>query len=247
MGTAETDIDTLQASDAQQTSKISALEADMNNVKPRVGQLESDVGTLGTKVDQHTQSINGLTADMDGKQDKLTAGTNITISNNVISATGGAPQWKVLQSATASSLRTIYEMSSTAITVKKTFRVKVCFGTLNYEGGIHATLSSIEKGVYAINSNKSVCCVGAGATMAQEGNTNGTLFIGWCLSKYKDANTGSALQLGVGSNIPISLIAKDYQIPTSFVSYDVNVDSVTTFTSPSNGGKYTFCIEYLDE
>ena len=249
MGTAETDIDTLQASDSQQTTKISALEADMNNVKPRVGQLESDVGTLQTKVDQHTQSINGLTADMDGKQDKLTAGTNITISsNNVISATGGAPQWKVLQSATASSLRGIYEMSASAITVKKTFRIKVCFGTWSYEGGVHATLGSIEKGVYAIDLiNKSVCSVGAGATMVQEGNTNGTLFIGWCLSKYKDNNTGSALQLGVGSNIPMALIGRDYQIPTNYVHYDVNVDSATTFTSPSNGGVYTFCIEYLDE
>lgn len=90
MGTAETDIDTLQASDAQQTSKISALEADMNNVKPRVGQLESDVGTLNTKVDQHTQSISGLATDIDNlrtsKQDKLTAGTGITIDNNVISS-----------------------------------------------------------------------------------------------------------------------------------------------------------------
>ena len=91
MGTAETDIDTLQASDAQQTSKISALEADMNNVKPRVGQLESDVGTLGTKVDQHTQSISGLSTDVNGlktsKQDKLIAGSGITIDQNVISST----------------------------------------------------------------------------------------------------------------------------------------------------------------
>ena len=115
MGTAETDIDTLQASDAQQTSKISALEADMNNVKPRVGQLESDVGTLGTKVDQHTQSISGLSTEVNGlktkvdqhtqsisglstdvnglktsKQDKLTAGNNIVIENNVISAVQGS-------------------------------------------------------------------------------------------------------------------------------------------------------------
>ncbi len=92
MGTAETDIDTLQASDAQQTSKISALEADMDNVKPRVGQLESDVGTLGTKVDQHTQSISGLSTVVDSlkdtKQDELTAGENIKIENNVISASG---------------------------------------------------------------------------------------------------------------------------------------------------------------
>ena len=243
MGTAETDIDTLQASDAQQTSKISALEADMNNVKPRVGQLESDVSALQTKVDQHTQSINGLTADMDGKQDKLTAGTNITISNNVISATGGAPQWKVLQSATASSLRGIYEMSSTAITVKKTFRIKVCFGTTNYEGGVHATLGSIEKGVYAIDASKKVCCVGAGLTMVQEGDTNSTLFIGWCLSRYKDANSDSKLQLGIGYNTQ-TLIGKDYYIDPNSVQYNVNIDSISTFPSY---GSCAFCIEYLDE
>ena len=91
MGAAETDIDTLQASDAQQTSKISALEVDMNNVKPKVGQLESDVGTLETKVDQHTQSISGLSTEVNGlktsKQDKLIAGSGITIDQNVISST----------------------------------------------------------------------------------------------------------------------------------------------------------------
>ncbi len=86
IGTAETDIDTLQASDAQQTSKISALESDMNNVKPRVGQLESDVGTLETKVNQHTQSISGLSTEVNGlktsKQDKLIAGSGITIASD---------------------------------------------------------------------------------------------------------------------------------------------------------------------
>ena len=101
MGAAETDIDTLQASDAQQTSKISALEADMNNVKPRVGQLESDVGTLGTKVDQHTQSISGLSTEVNGlktsKQDKLTAGENISIQDNVISAQSYVPTQRVIR------------------------------------------------------------------------------------------------------------------------------------------------------
>ena len=245
MGTAEQDIDTLQASDAQHTTKISALEADMNNVKPRVGQLESDVSALQSKVTQHTQSINGLTADMDGKQDKLTAGDNITISsNNVISATSGAPQWKVLQSATPTTLRGLYEVSSSAITVKKTFRVKVCFRTLNYNGAVHATLGSIEKGVYAVDPNKDVCSVGAGATMAQEGNTNGAIFIGWCLSRSKDNNTGSSLKFGYGYNIQVDLISRDYQIPTSLVRYDVNVDSVKISTLSQY---YVFCIEYLDD
>lgn len=103
MGTAETDIDTLQASDAQQTSKISALEADMNNVKPRVGQLESDVGTLETKVDQHTQSIGALSTDVNGlktsKQDKLTAGENIVIQGNVISAESYTPVTRIINGA----------------------------------------------------------------------------------------------------------------------------------------------------
>lgn len=90
MGTAEGEIDTLQASDAQQTARISALEADMDNVKPRVGQLESDVGALQTKSSQNTQAINDVAADVNGlktsKQDRLTAGTGITIDNDVISS-----------------------------------------------------------------------------------------------------------------------------------------------------------------
>ena len=94
MGTAETDIDTLQASDAQQTSKISALESDMSNLKPRVGQLESDVGTLETKVNQHAQSISGLET---SKQDKLTAGENISIQDNVISAQSYVPTQRVIR------------------------------------------------------------------------------------------------------------------------------------------------------
>ena len=249
---------------------ISTNTNDINGLKDRMATAEGQIATHDTKINQHTQGINGLTTDVNGlktdvnglktdvnglktdvnglnnsKQDKLTAGTNITITNDVISAKG-APQWKVLQSATPSSLRTIYEMSASAITVKKTFRIKVCFGTINYDGGVHATLGSIEKGVYAINPNKSVCCVGAGATMVKEGNTNSALFIGWCLSKSKDPNTGSSLDLGFGYNIQISLIGKDYQINTSMVSYDVNVDNCNTFNG-SGSGPYTFCIEYLDE
>ena len=101
MGTAETDIDTLQASDAQQTSKISTLEADMNNVKPRVGQLESDVGTLETKVDQHTQSISGLSTDVNGlktsKQDKLIAGSGITIGSDGKTISSAGPTYRTLE------------------------------------------------------------------------------------------------------------------------------------------------------
>ena len=270
MSTAEGQISTNETNINQHTQSINGLSTDVNDLKSRMSTAEGQISTNETNINQHTQSINGLSTDVNGlktdvnglktdvnglktdvnglnnsKQDKLTAGTNITITNDVISAKG-APQWKVLQSATPSSLRTIYEMSASAITVKKTFRIKVCFGTINYDGGVHATLGSIEKGVYAINPNKSVCCVGAGATMVKEGNTNSALFIGWCLSKSKDSNTGSSLDLGFGYNIQVSLIGKDYQINTSMVSYDVNVDNCNTFNG-SGSGPYTFCIEYLDE
>ena len=262
MATAEGQIATHETKINQHTQSINGLTTDVNGLKTDVNGVKTDVNGLKgrmttaegqiatheTKIDQHTQSISALSTDVNGlktsKQDKLTAGENILIQNNVISAKG-TPQWKVLQSATPSSLRGIYEMSSTAITVHKTFRIKVCFGTINYDGGVHATLGSIEKGVYAIDPNKSVCCVGAGATMAKEGNTNSALFIGWCLSKSKDPNTGSSLDLGFGYNIQISLIGRDYQIPTGTVVYDVNVDNCNIFAS-GGGGPYTFCIEYLD-
>ena len=255
MATAEGQIATHETKINQHTQSINGLTTDVNGLKTDVNGLKTDVNGLKTDVNglkgrmttaegqiaTHETEINNLKA---SKQDKLTAGTNITIENNVISAKG-AQQWKVLQSSTPSSLRGIYEMSSTAITVKKTFRIKVCFGTINYDGGVHATLGSIEKGVYAIDPNKSMCCVGAGATMVREGNTNSALFIGWCLSKNKDANTGSSLDLGFGYNINVSLIGKDYQIPSGMVVYDVNVDNCNIFAS-GGGGPYTFCIEYLD-
>ena len=124
MGTAETDIDTLQASDSQQTSKISALEADMNNVKPRVGQLESDVGTLGTKVDQHTQSISGLSTDVNGlktsKQDKLIAGDNITIQDNVISSSGAKKLF-------TGSLAELFEGNYSYVKVKRDFLIEYIY------------------------------------------------------------------------------------------------------------------------
>ena len=65
---------------------------DINGLKGRMATAEGQIATHETKIDQHTQSINGLTTDVNAlktnKQDKLTAGENITIVNNVISASG---------------------------------------------------------------------------------------------------------------------------------------------------------------
>lgn len=55
----------------------------------RVGTCEGDISALQTgKADAST--VTTLQTTMAGKQDKLTAGTNITISGNTISASGGS-------------------------------------------------------------------------------------------------------------------------------------------------------------
>ena len=90
---------------------VNGLKTDVNGLKERMTTAEGQIATHETKIDQHTQRINGLSTDVNGlktdvnglktdvnglktdinglktsKQDKLTAGTGITIDNNVISS-----------------------------------------------------------------------------------------------------------------------------------------------------------------
>ena len=71
---------------------ISTNTNDINGLKGRMATAEGQIATHETNINQHTQSINGLTTDVNGlktnKQNKLTAGDNITIVNDVISASG---------------------------------------------------------------------------------------------------------------------------------------------------------------
>ena len=74
---------------------ISTNTNDINGLKGRMATAEGQIATHETKITQHTQSINGLTTDVNAiktnKQDKLIAGTNITIGTDgkTISASGG--------------------------------------------------------------------------------------------------------------------------------------------------------------
>ena len=104
MATAEGQIATHETKINQHTQSINGLSTDVNGLKTDVNGLkermttaEGQIATHETKIDQHTQSINGLSTDVNGlktdvnglktsKQDKLTAGTGITIDNNVISS-----------------------------------------------------------------------------------------------------------------------------------------------------------------
>ena len=75
---------------------------------------EGQISTNETNINQHTQSINGLSTDVNGlktsKQDKLTAGSGITIVDNVISTT--TPSWKKC------NISDIYTFSNNILTIK---------------------------------------------------------------------------------------------------------------------------------
>lgn len=66
---------------------VASLDADMSVLKPKVETNHANIVALNDSLTIAMSDINELKG---GKQDKLTAGNNITIEGNVISATGGA-------------------------------------------------------------------------------------------------------------------------------------------------------------
>ena len=105
-----------------------------------LGQLENAVNAMNTKVESNTSNIVSLT---NTKQNKLTAGTNITIDeNNVISASGGEKLYDHTLKITISNSNEIY--------VKIISKSQITFGItkLNqyiYEHGKYLPISFIEK------------------------------------------------------------------------------------------------------
>ena len=97
MSAAEGQISTNETNINQHTQSINGLTTDVNGLKTDVNGLKTDVNGLSTDVNglksrmataegqiaTHETEINNLKA---SKQDKLTAGTGITIDNNVISS-----------------------------------------------------------------------------------------------------------------------------------------------------------------
>ena len=205
MGTAETDIDTLQASDSQQTSKISALESDMNNVKPRVGQLESDVGTLGTKVDQHTQSISGLSTDVNelktSKQNKLTAGDNISIVNDVISAT--IPGGKTVYTG---SFVGLFEKTSNSIRLKKDIDIEYISIGGNFIAKEVISLKKFEQSALPYRTDMYFGVVKTDYILA------------YILYRYNE----QTLEMRIGNNTIAEADLNDYQIKTESGNVTIN-------------------------
>lgn len=96
-------LDTAETNISNAQSDISTLQQDMSTVKQtqtqhgtsisglrdRMDTAETNITNLQTTTTTLTGNVSALNQNVQGKQDKLTAGQNITIQNNVISAAGG--------------------------------------------------------------------------------------------------------------------------------------------------------------
>ena len=76
------------------------LQIDEQTIQVQNGKLVANLDELGNEVNTLAGDVAGVQADLANKQDKLTAGDNITIStDNIISATGGGLKVKTATTA----------------------------------------------------------------------------------------------------------------------------------------------------
>lgn len=120
---AQTDISTLQTGQQTLTTNLSnetsAREAADQALRIDVNANASDISTLRTNTNA---SITQLQTDVAGKQDQLTAGSNITIENNVISASGGGGgSASVVRVDSESDYQTQKDNITSALAVKDVF------------------------------------------------------------------------------------------------------------------------------
>ena len=82
VATLQTTVSNLQQTQTSQGNTITGLGNRMTTAEGNITQLQTDTSEL-------SGTVQGMQTTIQGKQDKLTAGTNITIENNIISASGG--------------------------------------------------------------------------------------------------------------------------------------------------------------
>lgn len=76
------DVNLLEITQRSHTTSIRRIKERLDTAESNITQLQTDTSTLSGDVSSLQQTVSG-------KQDQLTAGQNITIQNNVISASGG--------------------------------------------------------------------------------------------------------------------------------------------------------------
>lgn len=140
---AQTDISTLQTGQQTLTTNLStetsARETADQALRIDVNANTSAINTLRTNT---TASITQLQTDVAGKQDQLTAGSNITIENNVISASGGGSSASVVRVDSESDYQTQKDNTTSALAVKDVFSNSGMVSATGFPAGVAARNAS---------------------------------------------------------------------------------------------------------
>lgn len=111
--------------------------ADINYIEDKNGDVFFPVTHVGAVIDDDNNALNSILA---GKQNTLTAGTNVTISNNVISATGTKGDDGVGISSVVQTTESTVSGGTNVITVTKTDGTSSTFNVRNGDAVGSATI-----------------------------------------------------------------------------------------------------------
>ena len=210
MSTAEGQISTNETNINQHTQSINGLSTDVNGLKSRMSTAEGQISTNETNINQHTQSINGLSTDVNGlktsKQNKLTAGENILIKNDVISAT--IPVGKTVYTG---SFVNLFEKTSNLIRLKKDIDIEFINIAGNFVSRGTVSLKKFEQSDLPYRTMIYLCDIKTNNISA------------YILYRYDTQK----LTINIGSNTIEESAFNDYQIKTE--SGNVIIDKTAYF------------------
>ena len=83
------EINSLSLQGSQHTSQLTSMSTSMSELASTASSLSTENSVQTSEIASLSTAESELASELDGKQDSLTAGTNITIANNVISASSG--------------------------------------------------------------------------------------------------------------------------------------------------------------
>ena len=213
---------------------ISTNTNDINGLKGRMATAEGQIATHETKINQHTQSINGLSTDVNAlktnKQNKLTAGDNITIVNDVISSSGK----KKIYTGTIESL--IDWIPRQKFEIKQEFDIEFIY--TNAQGLAHIVRKTISKQKLTYRSTDSGWQASSMVyTFIDEPNQSNNQWVRFSITE--SFNNPSSPRLIINALIGISsrtIYLENYPDTNYDDHYQINDYQVTTEDCPINQG-----------
>ena len=228
MATAEEQIATHDTKITHNTQSINGLSTDVNGLKSRMSTAEGQISTNETNINGLTTDVNGLKTN---KQNKLTAGDNITIVNDVISASGK----KKIYTGTIESL--IDWVPRQKFEIKQEFDIEFIY--TNAQGLAHIVRKTISKQKLTYRStNSGTFAKSMNYTFIDEQNQSDDQSVKFSITESFNNSSNPVLIIKATIRISPSLTIHLENHPnTSYDDhYQINDYQVTTEDCPINQG-----------